>query len=69
MTAVPPPAGPQEPPLLSAHSALVLMIALCFGTAIGVLAYFSTRSLAGAVLAGLPAFGLSVVALHKLIGR
>ncbi|WP_327286583.1 hypothetical protein [Streptomyces sp. NBC_01205] len=68
MTVSPPPTGPDHAPLLTAHSALVLLMAMFFGTVISVLAYFSVGGIAGALLAGLPAFGISAAALHKLIG-
>ncbi|MFK0221163.1 hypothetical protein ACIQWN_23595 [Streptomyces vinaceus] len=67
MSATPPPA-PGETPLLTAHSALVLLMALFFGTVMGVLTYFSVGGIASALLAGLPAFGMSAAALHKLVG-
>ncbi|CUM44133.1 hypothetical protein H4W23_00430 [Streptomyces gardneri] len=63
-----PPAPDAEQPLLTAHAALVLLMSIFFGTVIGVLTFLSVGSVAGALLAGLPAFGVSAVALHKLIG-
>ncbi|MBT2406325.1 MULTISPECIES: hypothetical protein [unclassified Streptomyces] len=67
MSVTPPPA-PDEVPLLTAHSALVLLMAMFFGVVMGVLTYSSVGGIASALLAGLPAFGISAAALHKLVG-
>ncbi|MFF6903345.1 hypothetical protein [Streptomyces hydrogenans] len=55
-------------PLVSQRAATVIMAAVVSGGAIGVLTYVETGSLAGAVGAGLVAFGASLLGLHKLIG-
>ncbi|MFJ6105508.1 hypothetical protein ACIQHY_31470 [Streptomyces sp. NPDC092359] len=60
---------PEAPrPLLTAHAAIVLLVATVVGAIAGVLTYRSTGNMAGAVLAGLGATGLSVPVLHNLIG-
>lgn len=68
--ASPPPAsGPEAPrPLLSAHAAIVLLMAAVVGAIAGVLTGYSTGNIPGAMLAGLGAAGLSIPVLHNLIG-
>ncbi|PYC74110.1 hypothetical protein C7C46_24300 [Streptomyces tateyamensis] len=63
----PPPAGP--PAFLGLRTAVILVAATVVGLVAGTLTFFSTRSPAGAVLAGLTAFGASVLGLHQLIAR
>ncbi|MFF8993226.1 hypothetical protein ACF09H_25495 [Streptomyces sp. NPDC014983] len=61
--------GPEaQRPLLTAHAAIVLLMATVVGAIAGVLTYHSTGNMAGAVLAGLGTAGLSVPVLHNLIG-
>ncbi|MGW2767315.1 hypothetical protein [Streptomyces sp. NPDC001275] len=55
-------------PLLTAHAAIVVLMAALVGAIAGVLTGYSTGNIAGAVLAGLGAAGLSVPILHNLIG-
>ncbi|MFD7735088.1 hypothetical protein ACFV6F_32490 [Kitasatospora phosalacinea] len=59
--------SPGSGPFLTARTALVLLTAAFFGTAAGVLAYLGGTPAAGAVLAGLTAFGAAVPVLHNLI--
>lgn len=62
--------GPEEPgPLLTAHAAIVLLMAAFMGTIDGVLTAFSTKEASTALLAGLGAAGLSVPVLHRLNGE
>ncbi|GGT55191.1 hypothetical protein GCM10010271_68770 [Streptomyces kurssanovii] len=70
VSASPPPSpGPEAPrPLLTAHAAIVLLMAALVGAIAGVLTGFSTDNVPGAMLAGLGAAGLSVPVLHNLIG-
>ncbi|MEU6687760.1 hypothetical protein [Streptomyces sp. NPDC046832] len=55
-------------PLLSQRTLLILLTAVVIGAVFGVLTFFSASSVAGAVLAGLGATGVSVMGLHALIG-
>ncbi|MFW3469989.1 hypothetical protein [Streptomyces microflavus] len=55
-------------PLLTAHAAIVLLMAVLVGAVAGVLTGHSAGNTAGAILAGLGAAGLSVPVLHNLIG-
>ncbi|MGW6790758.1 hypothetical protein [Streptomyces chartreusis] len=65
----PSPSSPDAEPLLSQRAALVLLMAAFIGTVVGVLTFFSASNAAGALLAGVTAFGASTLGLHKLIGR
>lgn len=66
---VPPPQAQSEPdPLLTLRTTVILLTAAFIGLVVGGLTFLSTRSTAGAVLAGLTGFGVSVPVLHKLIG-
>ncbi|MFE2601051.1 hypothetical protein ACFXCZ_31940 [Streptomyces sp. NPDC059396] len=47
---------------------MVFVAAGLIGAGAGVLTFFSTGNTAGAVFAGVTAFGVSSCALHKLIG-
>ncbi|MGI5485071.1 hypothetical protein [Streptomyces lavendofoliae] len=65
----PPPPGPEEPgPLLTAHAAIVLLIAAALGTIAGALTALRTGDTAAPLLAGMGVAGLSVPVLHRLIG-
>ncbi|MFC9595708.1 hypothetical protein ACFTUC_38655 [Streptomyces sp. NPDC056944] len=55
-------------PLLSLRAALVLTIALVFGTALGLLTHEAGSNLAAAVVVGVTSGGASVYKLNKLIG-
>ncbi|MFF5024210.1 hypothetical protein ACFY2J_08160 [Streptomyces collinus] len=69
MSTVPPPQTQQEPgPLLTLRTTVILLTAAIIGLVVGGLTFLSARSTAGAVLAGLTSFGVSVPVLHKLIG-
>jgi hypothetical protein len=60
---------PQRDPLVPQRLALIGIIALVIGAAVGTLTYFATQSVPQAVLAGLIAAGAALVPLDKLIGR
>ncbi|WP_217514873.1 hypothetical protein, partial [Streptomyces lunaelactis] len=61
--------GPEAPrPLLTAHAAIVLLMAALVGAIAGVLTGYSTGNVPGALLSGLGAAGRSVPVLHNLIG-
>ncbi|MGW0929033.1 hypothetical protein [Streptomyces sp. NPDC002644] len=65
----PPDAGvPSEPPLLSAHAAVVFLAAVVSGLVMGGLMFLHDKSVPTAVATGLGAFGISVLVLHELIG-
>ncbi|AWI33272.1 hypothetical protein DDW44_31210 [Streptomyces tirandamycinicus] len=64
----PSPDDTSRAPLLSAHSALVLTIAVIIGVGIGCLTYLGTRQVSTATIAGLTAFGVSVPVLRREIG-
>lgn len=57
-----------RPPLLSVHTALVLLIALLVGLAVGMLMYAAGRHPAEAVVAGIGSSAAAGLACHKLIG-
>ncbi|QEV21644.1 MULTISPECIES: hypothetical protein [Streptomyces] len=61
--------GPANEALLSQRTALILLMAAFFSTVVGVLTLLSTGGTAGALLAGLAAFGGCTIGLHSLIGR
>ncbi|MEE1782673.1 hypothetical protein PUR71_07015 [Streptomyces sp. SP17BM10] len=64
----PTPASPPEPdPFLTVRTAIILLAAAFIGLIAGGLTFLSGGPAAGAVLAGLTGFGLSVPVLHKLI--
>ncbi|GAA1108071.1 hypothetical protein [Kitasatospora arboriphila] len=68
-TPTPNPSNQSGPtPFLTLRTVVVLLAAAVIGLVVGGLTFLSTRSAAGAVLAGLTAFGASVLGLHKLIG-
>lgn len=54
--------------LLTLRAAVVLLIAIIIGAAVGALTYLATKSVASAVLAGASSCGTAVLGLHKLIG-
>ncbi|QFZ23200.1 hypothetical protein [Saccharothrix syringae] len=56
-------------PLLSARTALVLLLGLACGTAAGVLAYLAGDNTAASVLAGLAASGVAVAFFHAHVGH
>ena len=58
-----------EAPLLSARAALIFLIAICCGIAVGSLTYFAGTNLPGAVLAGLLAAGSVTAACNAIIER
>ncbi|MER6976126.1 hypothetical protein [Streptomyces carpinensis] len=60
------PAGPD--PLLTPHTALVLLAAAFIGLVTGGLTFLAGGPAAGAVLAGLTGFGGAVPVLHQMIG-
>ncbi|WP_406262993.1 hypothetical protein OHT93_38680 [Streptomyces sp. NBC_00191] len=68
---VPPtPPGPSpEQPLLTAHAAIVLLMAAFFGEIAGVLTFLGTANTATALLAGLTAMAVSAPVLNKAIGH
>ncbi|GAA1413980.1 hypothetical protein GCM10009639_67570 [Kitasatospora putterlickiae] len=55
-------------PLMSMHTALVLLAAAFIGLVAGALTFLGGGPVAAAVLAGLTGAGASVSVLHKLIG-
>ncbi|MFE9912865.1 hypothetical protein [Streptomyces clavifer] len=57
-----------QPPLLSTHSALVLMIAVIISVTIGFLTFYSTGQSSAGVIAGLMTFGASIPVLRREIG-
>ncbi|MFD8703750.1 hypothetical protein ACFV1W_14180 [Kitasatospora sp. NPDC059648] len=59
---------PGPPPLLTVRTTLVLLAAAFIGLVAGGLTFLGGGPAASAVLAGLAASGVSVPALHKLIG-
>ncbi|MER6444119.1 hypothetical protein [Streptomyces venezuelae] len=64
----PPTSEPNDPgPLITAHAALVFLMAAFIGAMAGVLTALSTGNTAASVLAGLSACGVSIPVLHKLI--
>ncbi|MFE1443580.1 hypothetical protein [Streptomyces sp. NPDC058739] len=72
----PPPEAPTPPnrsapeqPLLSLHTAVVLLAAVVIGLLAGALTALAGAPAAGAVLAGLAGAGSSVPALRSLIGQ
>ncbi|NUW02874.1 hypothetical protein [Streptomyces sp. CAI 127] len=66
--AAPSGAGQEPGPLLTAHAAIVLMMAILIGMVIGVLTFLSVGDAAAALLAGLTGSGFSIPVLHKHIG-
>ncbi|QIK10207.1 hypothetical protein SLV14_007021 [Streptomyces sp. Je 1-4] len=63
----PPPVTHNSEPFLTLHSAIVLLAAGFMGLIVGSLTFLNGAVLAGAVLAGLTAFGASVPTLNRLI--
>lgn len=55
------------PPLLSLRSAVVLLLGVVCGIAVGVLAFLAGRNAATAVLSGLAGAGATIAFLHKVI--
>ncbi|MEU9983576.1 hypothetical protein [Streptomyces sp. NPDC050856] len=55
-------------PLLTPHTALVLLAAAFIGLVTGGLTFLAGGPAAGAVLAGLAGFGGSIPVLHQMIG-
>lgn len=67
---VPPgPPDPGEGPLLSQRAALILVTAFVIGGLAGGLSLLGGGNLATSLLAGLTAWGASILGLHKLIGH
>ncbi|CAN3978851.1 hypothetical protein [Kitasatospora purpeofusca] len=62
-----PPAQPDREPFLTVHAAVVLLGAAFIGLIVGGLTFLGGGPVAGAVLAGLTAFGASVPGLRSLI--
>jgi hypothetical protein len=60
---------PQHDPLVPLRLALIAVIAIFIGVVIGTLTYLASPSVPAAMTAGLVAFGTTVVALDKLVGR
>jgi hypothetical protein len=60
--------SPTPPPLLSVRAAVILLLALVCGTAVGTLTFFAGKNVAAAILAGLTATGGAIMFLHKVIG-
>ncbi|MCX4920284.1 hypothetical protein [Streptomyces sp. NBC_00687] len=59
---------PQNPqPLLSLHSAVVLMIAFVVGAVMAVLTFLTGAPLAAAVAGGITSAGMSIPSLHTNI--
>ncbi|MFJ4895023.1 hypothetical protein ACIP5U_34290 [Streptomyces sp. NPDC088788] len=59
---------PQNPqPLMSLHSAVVLMIALVIGAVMGVLTLLTGAPLAAAIAGGITSAGMSIPSLHTYI--
>ncbi|MFE5511640.1 hypothetical protein ACFQ9J_13605 [Streptomyces sp. NPDC056529] len=72
-TAVPPSGEQQRSPddrdaLLTGHAALVFLGAVLIGLVFGALCYLRTGEIAEGLIGGLSAAGVSLLALHKLIG-
>jgi hypothetical protein len=59
--------GPKSNKLMSLRAAVVLLLALIVGVAVGALTYFGAKELPGAVLAGGGAFAAAVVWFDKII--
>ncbi|MEU5398136.1 hypothetical protein ABZ348_02375 [Streptomyces sp. NPDC005963] len=74
MSSVPSPMPPapsehsQPGPFLTMHTALILLTALVIGLIVGGLTFLGGTPAPGAILAGLLSAGISVPALHRLIG-
>jgi hypothetical protein len=62
-------AQPPPPPFLPPRSALILMIALVLGQAVGVLTYMADHRIAAAVMVGLLTTGGAIPSLDRLLGR
>ncbi|MEV6758220.1 hypothetical protein [Streptomyces sp. NPDC051214] len=58
----------QQSPLLTVHSALVLLTGVLLGVFVGVLTRLDGSSPIAAALAGAIAAGVTIPVLHKLIG-
>lgn len=56
-----------QTPLFSIRLALILLLALVCGGIVGLLTWLAGDNIPAAVLAGLTAAGLSVIAFHNLI--
>jgi hypothetical protein len=56
-----------RPPLFTLRTLVILSVSLLVGLGIGSLTYVSKRNVADAVLAGVTAFGASLVAMHQLV--
>lgn len=63
-----PPDQPGRGPFMTVHTALVLLAAVVVGLVMGGLSFAGGRTVAGAVLSGLTAGGVSVPVLRCLIG-
>ncbi|GAA1109925.1 hypothetical protein [Kitasatospora arboriphila] len=69
-TTTPEPTTPstgQEPPFLTLHSTVVLLVAVAIGFVIGVLTALTSAPPAAAVIAGITSAGGSIPALRTLI--
>ncbi|MFE2916743.1 hypothetical protein [Kitasatospora indigofera] len=60
--------SPKSEPFLTARTVLILLAAVIIAIVVGGLSFLGGAPVAGAVLAGLIAFGTSAPVLHKLIG-
>ncbi len=56
-----------EPPFLSLHTTVVLLVSLLIGIVVGVLTVLTQAPVAAAVLAGLTAWGASIPIVRSLI--
>ncbi|MFD8290587.1 hypothetical protein [Streptomyces lavendulae] len=63
----PAPVPPEPGPFMTLHTALVLLAAAFIGAVVGGLTFLSGGPVAGAVLAGITASGVSVPVLRTLI--
>ena len=61
--------APQPPPLVPLRLALIVLIAVVIGGAVGGLTFWATQSLPQALLAGLAGAAGALLPLDKVIGR
>jgi fatty acid desaturase len=61
--------APQPAPLVPLRSALIALIAVVIGCALGGLTFWATHSWPQALLAGLLGAGATLLPLDKIIGR
>jgi hypothetical protein len=57
-----------KPPLLTVRAALILIVAVILGVAVGVLVAIERHSPIAGVLAGAGGFGAAIQLLHEIVG-